>query len=351
MFFRIFCLFLIIAFHPDITLAQEKQPYYPAKTWEKVRDFSTAGWSPLKLKEARDFAGSLNMGSVVVLYKGNILVEWGDGKMRFPGHSIRKSYMSAMYGTAVAKGLIDLGETIGELKIDDIPPVLSDEEKRATVQMLLQARSGIYHEAAFETKSMAAKRPARHSHAPGTFWYYNNWDFNVLGEIYKLKTGEDIFGSFQKVIANPIGMEDFDPSRDGRYVFDRKKSKFPAYPFSLSTRNMARFGLLMARNGRWNDQQVISEQWVKESTTPYTDNSPRGGYGYLWWVPIDGKSRFRKARLPSDIFSAMGYKGHVISIVPSLDMVLVYNNEDKTGKTSYDDIARLWEMILASKTQ
>lgn len=72
---------------------------------------------------------------------------------------------------------------MAELGIDDNEPRLTDEEKRATVHDLLKARSGVYHPALYETARMKEKRPPRHSHASGTFWYYNNWDFNVLGTI------------------------------------------------------------------------------------------------------------------------------------------------------------------------
>ena len=49
-------------------------------------------------------------------------------------------------------------------------------------------------------------RPARFSHAPGTFWYYNNWDFNALGAIYEHAAGDSVFGAFNREIARPIGM-------------------------------------------------------------------------------------------------------------------------------------------------
>jgi CubicO group peptidase (beta-lactamase class C family) len=63
-----------------------------------------------------------------------------------------------------------------------------------------------------ETESMKKNRPARGSHAPGTFWYYNNWDFNVLGTIFEKKTGLKIGEAFYQRIAKSIGMQDFQPN-------------------------------------------------------------------------------------------------------------------------------------------
>ena len=75
---------------------------------------------------------------------------------------------------------------------------------------LLEARSGVYHPALYETPAMAKQRPARGSHEPGTFWYYNNWDFNALGTIYEHATGSGIYDALDRLIARPIGMQDYD---------------------------------------------------------------------------------------------------------------------------------------------
>jgi CubicO group peptidase (beta-lactamase class C family) len=96
------------------------------------------------------------------------------------------------------------------------------------------------------------------------FWFYNNWDFDALGAIYRQATGEDIFQSFARRIAKLIDMEDFSV-RDGQYILE-PLSIHPAYPFMMSARDLARFGLLFLNDGRWNATQVIPAAWVKEST-------------------------------------------------------------------------------------
>jgi CubicO group peptidase (beta-lactamase class C family) len=63
---------------------------------------------------------------------------------------------------------------------------------------------------------MRDSRPPRGSHPAGTFWYHNNWDFNVLGSIYRRRTGEDIFEAIQSRIAAPIGMQEYRVA-DGQY--------------------------------------------------------------------------------------------------------------------------------------
>jgi CubicO group peptidase (beta-lactamase class C family) len=167
---------------------------------------------------------------------------------------------------------------------------------------------------------MADKRPSRGSHAPGTFWYYNNWDFNTLGYIYEKATGEKIFDSFYKKVAQPIGMQDFRPS-DGHYV-DSPASRFSAYPFDMSARDLARFALLYMTGGKWNDIQVIPEAWVRASTRPYSDTES-GGYGFLWWTGDSASGLPPEISFPRGSFWAEGNLGQYAVVVPALDLILV----------------------------
>nr|WP_245247648.1 serine hydrolase [Tianweitania sediminis] len=215
----------------------------------------------------------------------------------------------------VNEGRTNLSASLADLGIDDNEPSLTNDEKTATVRDLLTSRSGIYHPAAHETADIKRKRQARGSHAPGSFWFYNNWDFNALGTIYRQQTGEDIFGSFESRIATPTGMEDFSV-KDGRYAVE-KLSEHPAYPFRLSARDAARFGQLFLNDGKWGTRQVIPASWIRESTTTYSwAKRIRQGYGYMWWT------------LPEDMwgphaFYASGYGGQNIAVVPSRRLVVV----------------------------
>ena len=114
---------------------------------------------------------------------------------------MRKSLMSALIGIHVEQGNLDLSKTLEELGIDRLEPSLSPEEKQASVGDLIKARSGIYIPALGESAHMSATRPKRHSHPPGTFWYYNNWDFNALGTIFQQETKTDIFKEFENRFA------------------------------------------------------------------------------------------------------------------------------------------------------
>ena len=261
-----------------------------------------------------DYVREVQPSTLLVLREGRAVFSHGDPARKQPVASVRKSLIGALYGIAIAEGRIRLSDTLADLGIDDLPPSLSAAERLATVADLLASRSGIYHVAAHETRDMRERRPERGSHAPGTFWFYNNWDFNVLGTIYRRATGEDIFQSFERRIARPIGMRDFTPA-DGRYV-GSPHSEHPAYVFSLSTRDMLRFGELVLAQGSWQGRSIVPASWLADSLTARSRSARPGlGYGYLWWT------------LPAEVFGegagfAAGFGGQFIAVAPRQRLVV-----------------------------
>jgi CubicO group peptidase (beta-lactamase class C family) len=234
-----------------------------------------------------------------------------------------------------------------KLGIDDNKPALTPIEKGATVRELLEARSGVYHPTVYETKSMMEDKPPRGSHAPGTFWYYNNWDFNALGYIYEKATGARIFEAFYREIAQPIGMQDFRAS-DGHYITG-EETRFPAYVFDMSARDFARFALLYLHGGKWNNVQVVPDDWVKASTRPYSD-CPSGGYGYLWWTGDSASGKAEEISFPRGSFWAEGHLGQYAVVVPSLDLIVVNRlDPDMTKRTIHKrQIAQLVQMVVGA---
>lgn len=312
--------------------------YFPEKKWSKLASPQLAGWSIAKLEQARQFSEDIHSGSVVIVENGVIIAEWGSTASRYKLHSMRKSLMSAMYGIHVARHEISLKSTLQDLKITDIGG-LSKKEQQATVYDLITARSGIYHAAAYETDGMRMKRPARYSSDPGTRWYYNNWDFNALLTIFNQQTKKDFFEQFQQEIATPLQMEHF-RMQDMNYRYEMNFSSHPAYLFKMSTLDLARFGLLYLRQGRWRDQQIIPAEWVQESTKKhmvFKPKNPEKGYGYLWWIN-------------KDIYYASGNGGQALFILPNSNLVIVHCvDTDKGVRVKSDQTWRLFNKILQAR--
>jgi CubicO group peptidase (beta-lactamase class C family) len=351
--------FLVIVIASQVAGAGEKHHglspnEYPRQHWTQVRP-EDRGWSSDKLAAAKAYADSIDTAAVIVVDDGVIISQWGETATKFKVHSIRKSFLSALYGIAVAHGEINLNATLEQLGIDDNEPSLTSEEKRARVIDLLKARSGIYHAALYETPTLKAEKPARGSHPPRSFWSYNNWDFNALGTIYEKLTHDTVYHAFETQITHRIGMEDYNFTEQ-EYVTG-PDSIHRAYPFRMSARDMARFGLLYLRGGTWRGTKVVPTSWVRESTTAYSvaDGNVRdhySGYGYLWWVAVNG-NHYPNVDLPDGSFSAWGAGGHFIAVIPAFNLVVVHraNTDDPAKKVTLEQFGELLHLIIAAKNK
>ena len=289
-----------------------------------------AGYSSQKLEAAGQFAEESGIAAAMALYDGKVFFSWGNIAINYWCHSIRKPFLSALYGIHIDRGNLNIDATLEDLQIDDIPPSLTSAEKQATVEHLLMSRSGVYHEAACEAQIMIDTRPPRGSHPPDTFFYYNNWDFNALGTIFEQETGERIFNAFKKEIADVVGMEDFDVDNCD-YTYEWDKSMHPAYRFRMSARDMAKFGILYQRNGNWKGSQIISEQWIDESTTAYSDIDDTSGigYGYMWAIIPEDSEIGQMIGYPGYYHTGAG--GHALVIIPELKLIFVERFDTDNG--------------------
>lgn len=176
------------------------------------------------------------------------------------------------------------------------------------------------------------RRPARRTHAPGEVWFYSNWGFNALGTIFERVSGGTIEDEFARRVADPIGMEDYRP-RDVHYPtrdslterIQKNDSEHRAYIFMVSTRDLARFGLLYLAAGRWGGRQVVPAGWVERSTADHvaTHRMLEGDrWGYLWWVSPPESALGRA--VGHTAYKATGGRGHRLAVVPDLDLVVVH---------------------------
>ncbi|MBI1877098.1 MAG: serine hydrolase [Chloroflexi bacterium] len=320
----------------------QREILYPGETWLQYISSEEAGYSSEQLAKVQDYCNQIGSAALLVVHNGAILLAWGEIKRRFMCLSIRKSYLSALYGIYVGNGTVDLDKSLADLNIDDEPP-LTAEEKEAQVRDLLKSRSGIYHPAAYEGQ---AEKPARGSHKPGSHWFYNNWDFNTLLTIFEQETGTRFFEEFKRQIADSLQMEEF-RLEDTYYHLEKDRSIHPAYPFRMSAKDMARFGLLYLRRGRWRDQQVIPATWVTESTTNYSEVGV-DGYGYMWWIIDSSHPRHRLFEL--ETYMASGNEGQVIVIIPRANLAVVHLTDAYQWREfDYKQIWTVLDMILDAR--
>ncbi|MBU8906024.1 serine hydrolase domain-containing protein [Desertibacillus haloalkaliphilus] len=348
LFIVIIGIVLIIIFVSSLSESRERITSKVESTWLYHGSPEEAGFSSAQLDAAKKYYDSIGSTAAMVIYNGKVLVSWGDVTKKSNIHSVRKSLLSALYGIHVAEGTINLQSSLKQLNVSDHME-LTEQEKQARVVDLLTSRSGVFLTAGQESWLMRWKRPDREVYPPGSHFYYNNWDFNVLGTIFTERTQRDIFEEFKDRIADPIGMEDYTED-DWFYKFELNRSLHPSYLFRMSARDMARFGQLYLQNGVWEGEQMIPVQWIEESTSVHTPtaNAPYG-YGYMWWVADSGY--FRELGL----YSAIGRYGQSIDIIPSENLVFVHRvDSDKLWNRAFKNVSdrkrlKLLEMILDAK--
>jgi CubicO group peptidase (beta-lactamase class C family) len=321
---------------------------FPTDQWQKAGDLRAAGWSAEKLEAAAAYTrANLRSDAWMLVHRGVVIREFGDVSRVSNIASARKSVLSILIGMQVDQGRFPLDKTLAELGIDD-KEGLSPAERSATVRQLLQGRSGIYHPAAYEAASMKVGRPARGAFRPGENFNYNNWDFNAAGTIYRQATGRTVFEALRDDLAHPLQLQDYEFATAGYYQAE-PMSVHPAYVMRLSTRDMARIGLLMSRGGTWNGKPLVSRAWVEESTRSYSEIRPGSGYGYMWWVGISDRYNAR-LRFPGPVYMAIGNLGQYILVDPVRDIVFAHkvnfeglSNGEVTAAQFVELLARVLE--------
>lgn len=306
---------------------------YPDKNWTTNQNPSKAGWGDTERSIfTRYIIDSTNITGLVIIHKGQVVLEYGDLEENSYIASCRKSVLAILYGKYVENGQVNLDKTLGELKIEDHSPLLEIEQS-ATIEDVISARSGIFLPGS-NGGDFRRLAPKRGSVQPGSYWLYSNWDFNLAGYIFEQETNQNIYDEIEQQLVKPLQMQDWDRSlqlKNGNL----EVSKFPAYHMWFSTRDMARIGLLMLRNGKWQEKQVVPEDWVEEMTAQRTSykeaqkNAPilkedglDLGYGYMWWL-IENNTDYRL----KNAYSAQGALGQNITVYPEIDVVLAFKTK------------------------
>jgi CubicO group peptidase (beta-lactamase class C family) len=295
--------------------------------------------------------------AVVVVRDGRLLGEryapgFGPG-LRLCGWSMTKAVMNALVGILV-------GEKRLSIEKEALLPQWSgpgDPRARISLDDLLRMRSGlafaeVYSDplsdvtrmlfAAGATADFAATKTLRTQ--PGTTWAYASGTTNIVSRIVRnaFTRQEDYLSFPRRALFGPIGMSSalIEPDAAGDLV----GSSF----MYATARDWARFGLLYAQDGIWGGRRVLPEGWVAYSRTP-TPQAPDGRYGAHWWLKLSkdfGGETEAARRIPADAFHALGHEGQIVTVIPSLRLVVVRLGLSVQA-TAWDHAAFLAQLLEA----
>jgi CubicO group peptidase (beta-lactamase class C family) len=280
----------------------------------------------------------------IVVRGGDIVAEWGDTRRADMTFSVAKSYLAVLAGLAVARGLIaSLDDPVRPYALD--AGFDSPQNRDVTWRHLLQQTSEwqgtvwgkpdtIDHNRDVGKSELgdADKGQARPLRPPGTLWEYNDVRVNRLSlsllQVFRRPLPEVL----RHEIMDPIGASttwEWVPYDDAWITIDG--ARMPSVPGGshwggglwMSTRDHARFGLLVHRAGRWGGRELVPGGWIAEMRRPCPINPE---YGLLWWLNT-GRRQLPSASESS--YAARGAGSNVIWIDPDRDLVVVVRWIDK----------------------
>lgn len=247
--------------------------------------------------------------------------------------SMAKSVTSLLIGCALDDGLI---KSIDEPVINYIPELKDRDLDGVTIRHLLQMTSGIafnesyvnpfgdaatYYYGRNLRKAIYRRKPL---YKPGTVFSYSSGDTQILGLVLeRALKGKTITAYLEERVWKPLGME-----YDATWSLDKEKNGLEKTFCCINARarDFSKIGRLYLHKGNWNGRQIVSQEWVKQSTVADTTNGGISGYKFQWWLPSANGD-----------FTAKGILGQYVYVDPNKNLIIVRLGKD-WGRVNWDNL-------------
>ena len=308
----ILLLILFSNLHADVAV-------FPKQEWEsKTPD--TVGIESEKVEYLFDLAFQDQATQSAVLIKNGYIIKERyskpfDQESYGTSWSMAKSFYAALIGISIDRGEINSLDD----KVSDYVDYYNDERSEITIRQILNMTSGLdfpknEHESMFfRHDQIAYVKDVGVEKLPEQVFEYNNVNSMIVGEILKNATGISAEILLEDRIFKPIGIDKFTLWKDG------SGNPMTYCCIDMSARDYSRFGLLFSRKGKWHNEQIISENYVNETFTPYWGQTPNWwtdenrGYSLHWWIS--------KYDDDAKIFNASGKFGQYIFVDHENDII------------------------------
>jgi CubicO group peptidase (beta-lactamase class C family) len=316
---------------------QKIQPpaYWPTSGWRTAVPEEHGVDSAIIASMVEEFKGH-NLHSFVLIRDGYLLAEGYNqattADNRQPMYSVTKSVTSSITGMLIAEGLL----TGVDQKLKEFFPEVQRDAAKANISLdqVLSMTSGLEWDNKGERSSnemadspnwlqYVLERPV--TEQPGTAFKYNNGNAHLMSGVLQTALGVPMSLYAKSKLFEPLGITNMS------WGLDPQGYSIGAWSLQLTTRDMAKFGLLYLHNGQWENKEIVPRSWVEASVQQrvaekYADGT-RGGYGYFWWLkPVTNTGN---AMLDHDVFYAAGSGGQRIFIVPNLNLVMAVTGNNQ----------------------
>ncbi|HBS48791.1 MAG TPA: 6-aminohexanoate hydrolase [Rhodobacteraceae bacterium] len=283
---------------------------------------------------AEDWIEARAVTSLLVLEGGEIRHEsyhlGTEAEDRRISWSVAKSYLSALLGVLLEEGAI---ASIDDPVTDYAPALEGSAYEGATIRNVLNMASGVTFDEDYFDPDSDINRMGRAIAlggtlddftasftetfaAPGETWQYVSIDTHVLGMVIRGATGRPVAELLSEKIVQPLGLE-----RHGSYITDGAGAAFVLGGLNFTTRDFARFALMIEQDGRFGGEQIVPADWIAASTAPSAPTEPGNiGYGFQWWIPVGAEA---------GEFLARGVYGQYLYIDQARDVVIVATGADR----------------------
>ena len=341
---------LLVCWSPPVLAVEPKQrDYWPTKAWE-ISTPQSEGMNEAKLLRAIPhlIKHNYDIRSLLVVKNGYLVFEnyYAQGMPDRPAtvHSVSKSIMSTLIGTAHHQGILpDLDASLAKLLPGYFQGGKHPDKARITLRNLLTMTTGLKpvvtkHYRRFYRWYVSKDRvrfflemPVLHQ--PGRKFAYCNATSHMLSVILSKAAGMSTEDFAQKHLFDPLGIKPFFWNRDAKGYCTGNGG------IHLTARQMAKFGFLFLNQGEWDGRQVVPRQWVEQATKAQVRASGNFRYGYQWWIhPAAGRESYR----------AWGHGGQYIVVVPELDLVIVTTANTKIRPGSSSNFSAMFDLIAGA---
>lgn len=322
----IFLLAGCASYSPGIAPASAStQAYWPAKEWRTSTPEEMGMDSEILAGMFQQVeTQQLNLHSLLIVRNGSLVTEsyfHPYTKDQPQGiQSVTKSVISTLVGIAIQQGYIqNTDQKLVSFFPDQKIANLGEEKKAITLKDLLSLTAGLKcndspfsGEVGMEQSSnwVQFMLDVPMTEQPGTKFNYCGGAVHLLSAILQKTTGMTARDFANRFLFEPLGIAQVPESR---WSMDPQGISTGPYGLYLTPRDLAKLGYLYLQNGKWNDQQIISADWVKAATANHTIKDNGLKYGYLWTIdPAQGS------------YSALGFAGQEIYVIPGKNLVVVF---------------------------
>jgi CubicO group peptidase (beta-lactamase class C family) len=150
----------------------------------------------------------------------------------------------------------------------------------------------------------------------GTHFRYDGIGSDLLSVVLSKAIKQDAADFAKRKLFEPMQITNY------TWYADSEGYLHGEFGLHLTARDMAKIGVLYLQHGRWGETQIVSSDYVRDSTTQHNDGGPPAnvGYGYQWWISKNG-----------NVFFASGKNGQFISVTPNRNLVLAFAADSILG--------------------